>query len=70
MRQALYGVMNALLCAVTFALCQLVIDEGLAGFLLKMGVCILFPNLVYYLVFGRTAHFRYFVGVIRRALKR
>lgn len=70
MRQALYGVMNASLCTVTFALCQLVKDEGLAGFLLKMGVCILFPNLVYYLAFGRTAHFRYFVGVAHRVLKR
>lgn len=43
-----------------YVLCQR-LPDGIGGFLLKMGVCIVVPNLLYLAVYGRRPEFRYFV---------
>ncbi|MBR0140039.1 MAG: hypothetical protein IJM17_07110, partial [Firmicutes bacterium] len=65
-----YAVLNTLLCALTWFLCSLVSFGGYGGFILQMLICASVPNAVYFILFGKSAHFAYFLGIAKKMLKR
>ena len=58
----LAGSITGILCAAA--------PSGFGGFVVKMGICAVVPNLVYLLVYCRTKEFAYLWGVAKRLLER
>ena len=44
---------TAIVCGITYCCCR-VIPDTIWGFVLKMGICVLIPNLLYLLIYRRT----------------
>ncbi len=68
--QLRYALFNLLLCGATYLICSLIRGMGIAPFIGRFLICMVFPNAVYYLLFRRTAHFAYFLGILKKILKR
>ena len=60
---------TAVAAAVTYGLCSLT-SSGIGGFLLKMIICALVPNVIYLLVYHRTKDFGYLQNVITGLLRK
>lgn len=68
-----YGVYTAAALgagAVTGTLCLLVGEGGIGSFVARLGLCVVVPNLIFWLCFCRTAVFRELVAVALRVLRR
>ena len=68
--QALYALLAAAGCALSFVLCGLIPTGGIGGLLLRLPVCALCPALLWVVCFFGTSRFREAVSFLRRALSR
>lgn len=57
-------------CIITSFISDIVVVEGLWGFLIKMAICAVLPNLIFLLIFFRSDHFRYFSELIVSIIKK
>jgi len=57
-------------CIITYILCTAISIEGIIGLLLKGIVCIIIPNVIFYITYCRTSMFNESAGFIRRVLKK
>jgi O-antigen/teichoic acid export membrane protein len=64
LRYALYTVLTFAVGWLTWTLCNLVGNHTFLGFAAKCMICLILPNSVYLLIFGRTREFQYLRGMI------
>ncbi len=67
-KQASYGLINILLCVLTYSLCSFVRGGVLLSFIVKFMICMFFPNAIYYTLFRNSSHFKYFVDIASRII--
>ena len=58
------------LSAITYFLCGLITIQGIPGLLLKLLICVLFPNIGFAALFYRTDGFIYLVGIISKIINK
>ncbi len=63
-----YTGITLLNCALTWWLCGFT-TSGIVGFLCKMLICAVVPNLVYLIIYGRTKEFRYIKETVLRIVR-
>ncbi len=68
-RLILYTAVTAIACMLTHFLCGLITFGGLLGFVLRVVICLAVPNLLFFLLFGRTEEFAYYRELIKRIIK-
>lgn len=66
----MYLLVTVASCALTYFLCGLIPILGFPGFLLKMLLCLIIPNLVIIILFRRTQQYQYLKRVIIGFLRR
>jgi len=54
----IYFVVTSLIAIITLFLCQLVEQGGILGLVIKAGVCIVVPNIMYFIVYHKTNNFK------------
>ncbi|MBQ8318870.1 MAG: polysaccharide biosynthesis protein [Lachnospiraceae bacterium] len=65
-----YGVVIAVVCAVTYFACTIVTLGGIPGLILKALLCTLVSNLLFLLMFFKSAEFRDTIQIVKRVIKR
>lgn len=55
---------------ITFFLCWLIPISGWIGFLIKIVICIIFPNIVLISIYFRTSEFKYLFNIITKFFKK
>jgi len=70
LRQLLYGVIAVLTGAGCFLLCTCADGYGLAAFAIRSIICAIVPNIIFSVIFCRTAEFKYFWNFIKNILKK
>ena len=68
--QLAYAAFNAVLCAGVWYVCSFVVGMDIAAFALRFIICLILPNAVYFLLFRKSPHFKYFLEIACRIIKR
>ena len=68
--QAFYALVTAAACCITCFIASLLPWEGLGGLAARLLLCLVAPNLIYFLCYAKTACFRSALPLIRAILKR
>lgn len=68
LRQAKYAFITAVQCSLTYWLCSIVNGFGIAGFIIKMMICLVIPNVLMIIIFHRTDEFNYVVGIVKNII--
>ena len=55
---SVYAGATCLATAVTYWICSLIADGGIAPFILKMLICVIIPNVLYFLLYFKTPYFK------------
>ena len=69
-RYGLFTVVTAAAGAATYAACSLISSAGVVALCFKFLMCAVVPNIIYFVVYGRTKEFIYFKQLARTLLKR
>lgn len=64
LRYAFYTILTFAVGWLTWTCCNLVANHTFLGFAAKCLICLILPNSVYLLIFGRTREFQYLLGMI------
>lgn len=70
LRILFYGAVAVLCCAVTSALCDRILLEGIGGLLCRLGTCLIVPNLLIPVLYARLPEFTDAKALARRVLSR
>lgn len=62
----MYAIITIGLCALTYFLCSLINFGRFISFIIKVLICVLVPNIINSLIFGRTTEYKYFKDLIKR----
>ena len=66
---ALNFLFTSIIGIVTYMLCGL-LPYSIPGFIVRMAICIIVPNILYYIIFHKTYEFTYFICLIHRIVRR
>lgn len=67
---ALYTVVTVGAGALTYWLCSLLPFAGIGWFVLKCGICLVVPNVIFLLCYFKTSEFKGVIGLAKQVLKR
>lgn len=57
--QGIYAIVTIIISAITYFICnKLVAGEGIANFIIKIAICIIVPNVLYYIIYNKTEYFK------------
>ena len=62
----MYAIITIAVCALTYFLCSLINFGRFVSFIIKAFICLLVPNIINSIIFGRTAEYKYFKDLIKR----
>ena len=65
-----YGIITAIVCAVTYFACTIVTSGGIVELILKALMCVVVSNLLFLLIFFKTKEFAETKKIVLRILKR
>lgn len=65
-----YSVVSFALCFATYFLCRFVRTGPFLTFIVRAGICVLVPNILYVLIYRRTEEFEKALGILKRMLRR
>lgn len=68
-KHILYFCITVLNCVCTFLLCNLIKDDSIRGLLIKVLVCLIVPNLIYYICYSKTKLFKESIKMVKRLVK-
>jgi O-antigen/teichoic acid export membrane protein len=57
-RNAIYALVTLVAASITYFLCTLITFDSLIGFIIKIAVCIVVPNIIYFLIYFKTKQFK------------
>ncbi len=63
------GILTIVICWVMYMICGLFYND-LTGLVVKVGVCVVLPNILFLLIYWRTENFRYWRGLIAKSIKK
>lgn len=66
MRHGLYALITLMICAATYLVCSFINIGGVAELIIKGGICVVLPNLMYYLIYCRTDMYKEAAGFVKR----
>ena len=66
LRHGLYTIVTLIICFATFFVCSFINIGGLPELIIKGGVCIVIPNVLYYLVYCKTSIFKEAAKFVKR----
>lgn len=69
-RQLIYGAVTCLAGAGCFFLCECISGNGVLSFIIRAGICVLVPNVIFAIVFCRSVEFQYFWNLVRNQLSK
>lgn len=69
-KYAFYTVVTVGAGALTYWLCSLLPFAGIGWFVLKCGICLVVPNVIFLLCFFKTSEFKGVIGLAKQVLKR
>jgi len=69
MRYAMYTTVTLIAAASTVFLCEFVHMQGLLGFVIKIVICIITPNMIYISAYHKSAEFHYFIELVSKILR-
>lgn len=67
-RHGIYALVTVVVSSLSFLICSFVHLGGVIGLIIKFVICIVIPNILYYLFYFKTSFFNEAVGFIRRLL--
>ena len=71
LRVLFYSITVCAVFLITYCFCNYLLSlDGIIGFIYQIGICIVFPNIVFFLLFFRTKEFKYFKVVIKELLRK
>lgn len=57
--QAIYAFATISIASITYLICtRVVVGEGILNFILKIAICIVIPNILYFICYNRTQYFK------------
>ena len=66
----IYTLVSFAACIVTAKICKLVIIGGIFGIAIKLIICVLVSNLMFFCIYRRTSEYNHVMYIIRRILRR
>lgn len=66
MRHGLYALVTLMICAATYFVCSFIKIGGISELIIKGGICVIMPNILYYLVYSRTDMYKEAAGFVKR----
>lgn len=69
-RYGIHTLITVVIGFITLKICTLLPSAGLLPFIEKLLVCLIIPNLGYWIIYGRTEEFHYLLDLITARLKR
>ena len=66
LRHGLYALVTFAICLATFFVCSFINIVGISELIIKGGVCVVVPNVLYYLVYCKTSMFKEAAGFVKR----
>ena len=70
LRMIVYSVIVIAVGALTYLCCYFIPSQGYGWFALKCGICLILPNLMFFLVSFKTPEFKYVVAKTKNIFKR
>ena len=64
-KYGIYTVIGLIVAAITFAICNTIKDITIINFIIKMIICLIVPNLIFYIIFKNTEEFKYYLDLIK-----
>ena len=58
LRHGLYALVTLIVCSITFFLCSFLNIGGVSDLIIKGGVCVVVPNLLYFLIYCKTGMYK------------
>lgn len=56
--QAIYAVATIIIAVITYFICSCVIGDGILSFIIKILICIIVPNVLFFICYHRTKYFK------------
>lgn len=69
-RYLIYTFITILIGGATYGICYLIPTAGAWWFLLRFAVCLILPNILYFIIYFKTKEFKYLLGVAKGLFKR
>lgn len=57
-KHGLYALVTLIICIITYSLCSLINIDSILGLLIKTIICIIIPNILYFLIYCKTKIFK------------
>lgn len=70
LRHGFYALLTANVCAIAYLVCLMVKTGGVIELILKGAICLILPNLLYFIIYHRTNSFKDATKFVKRILKR
>ncbi len=70
LRHGLYALVTFAICVVTYFVCSFIDIGGAPELIIKGGVCVVLPNLLYYIVYCKTSFYKEAIIFIKRLMPR
>lgn len=65
-----YTLTTLISLGVTFYLCNLIVENGIFGFVLKMLIVMIVPNVAICILYHKTSEFKYLLGMLQKILNK
>ena len=69
LRHGLYASVTLVICIITYFICSFIRVNGIIGLLIKVIICVIIPNVLYFLIYHRTRIFKDSIGIFKRKIK-
>lgn len=69
-KYGLYTVIGLMVACITFSICGIIQEVTIFNFIMKILICLIVPNLIYYFIFRNTAEFKYYLQLIKAMLSK
>ena len=63
--QAVYAIVTIIVAGITYLICTLVSGNDIIVLIIRGIICLILPNMLYYLFFFKNEHTRFFLGIIK-----
>lgn len=65
-----YTIIGVLVAIITYYISNFIAVSGILAIIIKLIICLIVPNLIYIIIYGKTSEFMYFVELIKKVFKK
>ncbi len=70
LKYAQYTIVFAIVSLITVAMSSIITTVTIGSFIIKIIICILVPNIIYYLIYRKSDEFKYYINLIKTILQK